>query len=173
MIEIPLGLRTALESGNCVLFLGAGIGQHARTLDDQPAPGSAALAKELAAEFSIEGDDVSDLSRIAGIVELRRGRPELEGFLTKRLSGLDPDETLRWLFTLRWAAIFTTNYDRIIERAYELISDPPQKPVTLTMTSDLVRHDPRFEVPICHIHGALFDIPSPQILLNFQKLMSA
>jgi tetratricopeptide (TPR) repeat protein len=166
MLNIPLGLRTALESGNCVLFLGAGIGEHARAADGKPAPDAPALAKDLAAEFSVEADDVSDLSRVAGIVELRRGRPELQGFLAKRLANLEPDDTLRWLFTIRWAAIFTTNYDRVIERAYELVSNPPQKSVTLTMTSDLVRHDPRFEVPICHIHGALFDSRSPQILIT-------
>jgi hypothetical protein len=148
------------------LFLGAGIGHHARTTDSKPAPGAAALAEELAAEFLIEADDVSDLSRVARVVELRKGRPELLSFLTKRLSNLEPDDTLQWLFSLRWAAIFTTNYDRTIERAYELISDPPQKPLTLATTADIVRHDPRFEVPVYHIHGTLFDIPSPQIIIT-------
>ncbi|MGD0005029.1 MAG: SIR2 family protein [Anaerolineaceae bacterium] len=167
MIEIPLGLRTSLQSGNCVLFLGSGIGEHLHTPDGHQAPDGRALAKELAEEFSVDiNNEEIDLSRVAGVVELRHGRPEMIAFLQKRLQDLTPDESLQWLFKLRWAAIYTTNYDRAIQRAYELISNPPQKPVTVAVTSELIRHDPRFEVPIFHLHGALFNTNSSQILIT-------
>jgi hypothetical protein len=37
----------------------------------------------------------------------------------------------RWLACFRWRAIFTTNYDRAIERAYDLNPDQPQNPVSM------------------------------------------
>jgi predicted Zn-dependent protease len=166
MIDIPLGLRQALESGDCVLFIGAGIGEHLIDGDGSPAPNAAMLAEELVDRFSIATDDVSNLAKIATVVELRKGRAELEGYLSERLAALEPDDKLRWLFTLRWRAIYTTNYDNGIKRAYELNANPPQNPIILSATSDLIAHDPRFEVPIIHLHGALFGIRKPNIIIT-------
>lgn len=166
MIEIPLGLRTVLESGDCVLFLGAGIGQNAHTPDGRSAPDASTLAVDLANEFHLNPPENPDLARVAGFVEHRIGRQELETFLQRRLMNLEPDESLTWLCSRRWAAIFTTNYDNLIERAYDLTPNPPQKPVSLTISSDLVRYDPRFEVPICHLHGKLFDTVDSSVVIT-------
>ncbi len=166
MLELPLGLRTAMESGKCVLFLGAGLGEHVRDTEGRTSPDSATLARELAEEFSIEISSEPNLSQVASVVELRRGRPDLKAFLQKRLADLTPDESLQWLFTIRWSAIFTTNYDEVIERAYELIADPPQNPIPISLASHFVQHDPRIEVPIYHLHGRLFGAGSQHILIT-------
>jgi len=94
---------------------------------------------------------------------LRKGRAELQGFLTKRLGALELDAHVQALLRQGWAAIFTTNYDRVIERAYELLADPPQTPVPISATSQLVETDPRFEVPVYHVHGSLFAGERPSI----------
>jgi tetratricopeptide (TPR) repeat protein len=166
MIELPLGLRTALETGRCVLFLGAGIGAHVMDPNGNPGPDGATLARELAKEFSIDISSDAQLSKVASVVELRRGRADLEAFLQIRLGNLIPDDSLKWLFTIRWSAVFTTNYDDVIQRAYELIPDPPQKPITVTLASDLVHHDPGFEVPIYHLHGKLIGSGNRPILIT-------
>jgi len=83
MVDIPLGLRHSLESGQCVLFLGAGIGEHLLNSDGSPAPNAAMLAEELVDQFSIDTTDVSNLPKIATIIELRKGRAELETYLTR------------------------------------------------------------------------------------------
>ena len=69
MIELPLGLRHALESGDCVLFVGAGIGEHLLNQEGKPTPDACLLAKELADEFSIKVDDEYDLAKIAEVVD--------------------------------------------------------------------------------------------------------
>ncbi|MFZ6732481.1 SIR2 family protein [Undibacterium sp. Ji42W] len=154
-ITIPLGLKTAIESGNCVLFIGAGIGYHMTGSDNNLVPDGAALAKELAIHFKIDTDS-EDLTKVSQVVALRRGRSDLDDFLRKRLANIVPDEHVRWLTTNRWRAIYTTNYDFGIERAYELNSSPLQAPISISSTQDLVEYDLRFQVPIYHIHGALF-----------------
>ena len=166
MVDIPLGLRTAIESGNCVLFLGAGIGQSAHRPDGQPAPDASTLAQDIASHFKLNPPENPDLASVASIVDLRIGRSELEAYLQERLADLEPDESLMWLLSRRWAAIFTTNYDRLIDRTYELIANPSQKPEDFTYSSDITKHDPRFEVPICYIHGTLFGPKRSHIIIT-------
>jgi tetratricopeptide (TPR) repeat protein len=154
-VILPLPLRHSLELGDCVLFLGAGIGHHMTRSDGKRLPDASELARELVSHFSLDTDS-EDLSKVAELLEIRKRKDDLEDFIRKSFSDIVPDDAIRWLCSRRWRAIFTTNYDRGIERAYEMVSDPPQVPKSITGTSDLVHCDTRFEVPIYHIHGAIF-----------------
>ena len=164
-MNIPLGLKQAIESGECVLFIGAGVGEHLLSPTGATAPTAKRLAYELASEFSIDTDE-TDLSKIARVVELRSDRETLYRLLSKRLSNLEPDDTFRWLFTRQWRAIFTTNYDISIERSYELLVTPPQTPVPLSLTADLTYIENPFQVPIYHLHGSLFLEEKPQLVIT-------
>ncbi len=164
--DLPLPLRHAIESGECVLFVGAGIGKYVSGPKGRQAPDGAVLAKELAEHFSVDAGQDFDLAKIAEVVQIRKGRPELETFLKQRLANLEPDENLRWLFSLRWKAIFTTNYDWVIQRAYELNPNPRQRPVTISATADMVSFDARLDVPIYHLHGILFGCADPAVVIT-------
>lgn len=166
MTELPLGLRHALEANECVLFIGSGIGCYLKNSVGETAPDGFSLAKELASYFNINYSDEYNLAKISKIVEIRKGRAELIAFLRTRLADLQPDENIQWLCSLRWKAIFTTNYDRGIQRAYELSSKPRQNFKTITTTSEIVPFDKRFDVPIYHLHGALFESENPQIIIT-------
>jgi hypothetical protein len=165
MPVIPLGLRQALEAGECVLFIGAGLGYHLWRGGVQ-APDGQALATELAEQFKIDGGPSPELPKVSQIVELRKGRPELETYLKKRLRDLEPDGPFCWISTIRWRAIFTTNYDNGIERAYALRADPPQTPIPIASTSELVAFDRRFQVPLYYLHGRLFGPVKPHIIIT-------
>ena len=165
-LNLPLGLRQVLESGDCVLFIGAGIGNHLRKIDGSSAPDGEKLAKELCARYDIVPES-ADLAKVAQLVEIRKSRDDLEGFLKKRLSDLEPDDVFRWLTTFRWRAIFTTNYDRSIMRAYELNPDAPQIPVPMSVTAELEYTNPQIQVPIFYLHGTLFG-PSPSHIVITQ-----
>lgn len=164
---IALGLRHALESGDCVLFVGAGVGQHYKTPDGACAPDGSTLAKELADRFDIDAGVSPDLAKVAQIIEIRKkGRSELETFIKRRLADLEPDAIFSWLTTIRWKAVFTTNYDGAIQRAYAKNPDPPQTPVTITATGEIVPFDRRFQVPVIHLHGALYNVEKPRIIIT-------
>lgn len=156
MPEIPLGLKTALESGQCVLFVGAGIGACVKDLHGNPAPNGQELAQAIAGHFGLEDTEGSTLAQVAQLVEIRKGRRELETYIADRLRSLEPNDELLWLFSLRWKAIFTTNYDAVIQEAYGRLESPRQTPVTISVTSELVSPDPDLEVPVYHLHGSLF-----------------
>lgn len=53
-MEISVGVKHALESGSCVLFVGAGVGAHMKDANGRKAPDGPTLAAELAEAFSIE-----------------------------------------------------------------------------------------------------------------------
>jgi tetratricopeptide (TPR) repeat protein len=165
MALLPLGLRQVLESGDCVLFVGAGVGGHLHRPDGSKCPNAAELAQELTTHFSIDTTS-TDLAKVAEIVEIRKGRPQLEAYLKRALANLEPDPIFQWLTSFHWRAIFTTNYDHAIERAYELNSNPPQTPISISITSQLEATDPRTQVPIFHLHGSLFDAPDSHVVIT-------
>lgn len=147
-----------------MLFLGAGIGGHFTRSDGTPAPNGPELAKALNAHFKLNTSS-EDLPRLSQLVELRHSRAELDSFVKKTLANVEPDETIKWLTTFRWRAIFTTNYDFGIERAYELNPRPPQTPVSISATANLQYTDSRIQVPIFHLHGTPFgQSASPMVI---------
>jgi len=148
--KLPLGLRQALERGDCVLFLGAGIGEHYARPDGKPAPDGKALVTDLIHQFKL-GIDPTDLPRVAQLAEVRSSsRRELDSFIKKTFDNLEPDEHIRWLTSFRWRAIFTTNYDMGLERAYALNENPPQNPQPIAVTANLGYTDNYVDVPIFH-----------------------
>lgn len=114
------------------------------------APDAANLAEQLCAHFKIDLT-TRDLAKVAEIVEIRKGRAALETFLKKVLANVEPDEDLQWLTSFRWRAIFTTNYDRGIERAYDLNPNCPQAPISMSLTADLeyTDHESMFRFFTC------------------------
>lgn len=164
-MDLPLGLVSALESGECVLFLGAGVGYNLLKPDGTHLPTGEDLAKSLASKFGVDVDEHPRLDQVAEIVELRRDRARLVAHLDEELSGFEPDEDFQWLASLTWRAIFTTNYDRGMERAYELTADATQNPVIIATNSETRTWDPRFEVPLFHLHGSLSSAEAKQSIL--------
>lgn len=163
---LPLELRHAIESGRAVLFLGAGIGHNATNATGDHMPTGWELAEELCVKFGLDPKASNDLAKVSQVVENKIGRAELDAFISKRLADFEPDDSLQYLVGLTWRAIFTTNYDRVIERCYELAREPRQIPVPVSSTSSFRIVDPHFEIPIYHLHGAVFDVAKPQLILT-------
>jgi tetratricopeptide (TPR) repeat protein len=167
--NLPLGLRQGLERGNCVLFIGAGVGGHYKRSNGAPAPDGKQLCIDLVDHFKL-GINPSgrSLKDIAQLVELRASRAELDSYLKKMFQDLQPDETIQWLTTFRWRSIFTTNYDMGLERAFALNVNPLQNPVSISATSDLEYLDTNVSVPIFHIHGTPYP-PSASPMVITQR----
>lgn len=164
-----MGLTSALESGNCVLFVGAGAGYEMTNSSGEPAPAGDELAIRIATHFGIDRDGITDLAAISQLAENRHGRSKLIAFVDKQLADLRPSEHLQWLQSLTWKAIFTTNYDDAIERCYDLIPNPTQKPISIASNSEATSWDPRFEVPVFHLHGRLSATSDKEAILITQS----
>ena len=163
--QLPLGLRQALEKGECVLFLGAGIGGHYRRPNGTLAPNGSQLVEQIINEFKLGIPLDTDLPRVAQLAELRSRREDLDRFIKKSLANLEPDEHIQWLTTFPWRSVFTTNYDMGLERAYSLNGATPRKPIPISVTANLVYTDTYVDVPIFHLHGTPYNpVPSPIVI---------
>lgn len=154
-MDLPLALVAALESGNCVLFIGSGVGWNMLGPDGEPMPDGANLAVVLAKRFGIDDSASPELSQLTQLIEVRHGRGKLIKAIDELLGRVTPDTHLQWLMSNTWKAIFTTNYDNAIEQCYELLPNPTQSPVTIGANSEFKQWDPRFQVPVIHLHGSL------------------
>jgi tetratricopeptide (TPR) repeat protein len=152
------------EKGECVLFIGAGIGIHYKDGQGEPLPNVQGLADELVEHFDELKIPKGDLPRVAQLVELRSTRGELDAFIKKRFANVQPDAHIQWLTTFRWRSIYTTNYDMGLEKAYEINGHPPQNPVPISITANMRYTDTQVDVPIFHLHGTPYN-PCPSAIV--------
>jgi hypothetical protein len=121
MDEIFEEIITEINEGRCILFLGSG----STVSCESPSGGGltgAGLSKEMV-EFL--GEDTSNFS--AGLMEasefiegyLPQHRNALDQFIYDRLHDLRPTAGHFAITKLGWKAIVTTNYNRVVETAYE------------------------------------------------------
>lgn len=112
---VPTQLRDSIAEGGCVLFLGAGSTREAG------GPTGKELAALLADHFKKPDILVSDLRQFADQLENLPDvhREDVDSKIVGVLRTLTPKPAHRAVPKFCWKGIFTTNYDRIIEHAYE------------------------------------------------------
>lgn len=101
-----------IKPRNTVLLFGAGASIPSGV------PSVHNLISYLSSEFSVDGDDYS-LSEIASIIEDNYSRKELVESLRKKIDRVRVTGSLLNLPLYDWKSIYTTNYDRLVEQAYE------------------------------------------------------
>ena len=104
-------LSQLVRPENTVLLLGAGATM------PSGAPSGAALARHLASKLN-PAPDGDELSEVAGIFEDRLGRTALAQAVRARLQSLTPTGGLLALPAYAWRAIYSTNFDRLVEDSY-------------------------------------------------------
>lgn len=105
-------LLQEMSSGNTVLFCGAGVSQ-----DRYPVWSK--LVRDLAADVGLPTKNTDYLDLPQWYVEAR-GRDALERQLVRTYSAsAEPTRLHRILARFPWDVVFTTNYDRLLEQAFE------------------------------------------------------
>lgn len=141
-----LALARRILAGRCVLFLGAG----ASISSGAPSGGELAgiLARDvLLAELPDYGlGDVVDIA--AGTV----GRPEVDKYIVDLLKPLQPSDDLRQFVTLPWRAIYSVNFDDLVEKAYE--RDSPGNLRVFSAADELEALTPSHR-PLYLLHGSI------------------
>ncbi|HKV91566.1 MAG TPA: SIR2 family protein [Candidatus Angelobacter sp.] len=165
-IKLPSVLEEALLSGRCILFLGAGFSKPAA------APSWRRLLDDIAHRFS-----PGNVSRIEkyfsrndpwGAADLVCGaapRPELETFVRDRLEHLTPQAAHLTIARNHWAAIFTTNFDTLVEDAYKTETLPAQQPVPVYQFSKDYNIHQNSKVHIFKLHGSIDQIHQRENIL--------
>lgn len=125
-------LRSGIKSGNTMLFLGAGASCAAG------APSGSELFQSLKDNFKITTKE-NDLIEICQKIldNPVNDRTTLEEFIKKQLNSLQPTEAHKTITKYNWAAIFTTNFDDLIEHTYR--TGPDSLKNVKVITSDNFR----------------------------------
>jgi hypothetical protein len=138
-------LAKQVDPDRTVLFLGAGAS----------VPSGGPLAAQLASAITkrLGAEPISqNLVDVASLLELRVGRAALIKAIREEIGELQPTGGLLTLPNYDWHAIYTTNYDELIEKAYKKAN----KPYTVTSSNyDFGARDVAAGTPIYKIHGTI------------------
>lgn len=160
--RIPLTLVDAVRRNDCVLFVGAGLSQGAGL------PGWVGLLNRILSWYDENGVRLADLADIQRLIEEKDLLPAAEAIkdgvnpeiFRRALSSIMDDEIISpspthlLLPTIPFAAVLTSNYDRLLERAYGKVV---QLPWVITHSSGTALtaalHERRFY--ILKVHGTI------------------
>jgi len=169
-MDIPHNLIQQIRTGKAVLFLGAGASWGATSPTEPKKP---PLGKELCRLLSDEflGGDSTDkpLSLVAEYCIDAADLRSVQAFIANIFNPFRPTTTHKNIANFNWAALVTTNYDQIIEKAYSENNKRLQTPVPILRNTDRVDQLLRApdSVPLIKLHGCVSiadDIRYPLIL---------
>ena len=168
-------LVTQCASGRCVLFVGAGLSLACVDDGGRHGPTGPQLAEELAQRFLGESAAKRPLSLIAEFSLTNASKGDIDHAVAERLGGLRPTDAIGVLPIVPWRSIFTTNFDTIIEQAYQSAGELSHNatPVYSSQTN-LSQLGPN-EIPLYKVHGSIDRINSSdgQLSLTNEDLARA
>lgn len=139
-------LVSRIDPKKTVLLLGAGASR------SSGAPLAMELCRHLEKTLASGSKISDDLAELSGILEHRHGRRALVEAVVSALSGLNPDGGITALAEYRWKAIYTTNFDRLVEDAF---AKKQKKLGVVRSNYDWEEtHDP-IALPLFKIHGCV------------------
>lgn len=111
------------KEGKVALFIGAGVSQVAG------APGTTELVEMIKSKFDkaqFESNDFINVCQTVIDSDYYDGRRELEDLIRRNLLDIRPAKSHDELTKHNWAAIFTTNFDDLIEESYRASTHKPR-----------------------------------------------
>ena len=126
-----------ISAGQCILFVGAGLAQTCEDDHGIKGPSATELARLVSTRF-LGRNEVQDNLPLAADYSLAfHAKYDIDSFIRQKLSGLKPSPEALTIPQIPWKAIYTTNYDVVIEKAYETATNP---------TADLQQFDPALQL---------------------------
>lgn len=162
-MEIPPFLVAQIQQGKAVIVLGAGASIMAADPSGAHPPTGAELAALLSDNFLGGKLKNRPLSQVAEYAISESSLPSVQQFIRGLFEPFDPTAAHHMLPTFRWWGLATTNYDRLIEKAYEHAPEPVQHLVTFVENGDRVDdmvRDPR-SVMLLKLHGCITRTANP------------
>lgn len=154
---IPKVLISDIKSKKVLLFLGSGFAYHAEHPDKKSPPLGNQLATIIADQFLGEGYSTSPLTVVSDLAISETNLFEVQQFVKGIFEKFRPSSFHKIYPTLPWKAIFTTNYDLILERAYEAVGKDCAQEISVVF-----RNTPEHQifrnsnvVPYYKLHGCI------------------
>lgn len=116
---IPKNLIEQIKSKNVILFLGSGASIGATTNDSSPIPSTQELADKIAMKYLGDKYVGKALNYVSELAINESSLFDFQSFVHDIFFPFNPADFHKKIPLFPWNNIFTTNYDLIIERAYQ------------------------------------------------------
>lgn len=117
-MEIKEAIRCIID-GEAILFTGSGFSAEAIKFDGGKMRTAKQLSHELLDKCGYREEDyIDDLGFASDIFREKKGSLALADFIKKEFIAKDLTEEQKFLATLPWYRIYTTNYDNVLEKAW-------------------------------------------------------
>lgn len=123
---LPQSLINQINSGNIVLFLGAGASYGAKHGKDKKIPLGQELSDLIATKFLGEHFIGQNLQYVSELAINESSLYEVQKFLYDYLIQFEPSSFHKIISQFKWKAIVTTNYDLLVEKIYAESKSPFQ-----------------------------------------------
>ena len=137
-MDLPKGLIEDMKAGRVILFLGAGASVGSVDPEGNGPPLGDELRDLLVTEYL--GPSFADRS-LAAVAELaisEKSLPQVQDFIAAQFKNLSPAAFHTNIASFKWRAIATTNFDLVIEKAYQDYEKPLQDLVPIVSNEDRV-----------------------------------
>lgn len=119
-------LIESIQRGDAILFLGAGATFGAKGPKGEEAPSGERLRDGLCDRFLGGALKSKPLSQVAELAKNEAGLPAVQQYIKELFVPLQPAPFHLLIPTFRWYAIVTTNFDLVLERAYDMCAGREQ-----------------------------------------------
>ena len=119
MVDIPPALTNAIEEQRVVLFLGAGASQNAKHPNGEQIPQGDNLRNLICKKFLGGKLKERPLYAVAAMATSEAGLTAFQTYIRELFMPFEPAAYHLLIPNFRWRAIATTNFDLIVEKAYE------------------------------------------------------
>ncbi len=156
-MDIPSILETQVQQGKAVLILGAGASMSAQDDTGRNPPSARELGRMLSEKFL--GGKYKDLplNQIAEYAISETNLVTVQEYIRELFEVFKPTRAHRLMCAFTWRGLATTNYDRLIEEAYERTPTAVQIPKPFIENGDRVEEhlrDPK-SVMLLKLHGCI------------------
>lgn len=127
MEKLPVALVEQVRRGEVILFLGSGASIDALHPTGQKAVKGQELAAMIANEYLGPEFSSRPLAEVSELAISERDLFTVQDFVAKLFVDFNPAPFHELIPLFEWIAIFTTNYDLVVERAYQKVRDRVQE----------------------------------------------
>lgn len=162
-MELPSYLVAQVRDGRAVLFLGAGASRDAKTQTGKSGPTSKELGSLIATKFLGGKYNGYPINQIAEFAISESDLATVQDFIKQVLDSLQPTPAHAKISSFVWHGIATTNYERLIERAYEKNPNRLQALQPLIENGDRVEEHHRSpeDLLLLKLHGCVSRTSNP------------
>ncbi|NAX64522.1 P-loop NTPase [Vibrio sp. V32_P6A28T40] len=146
-----------VKEGKVVLFLGSGALYGAKLPDCKKIPLGNDL-RDLICDRFLDGEFKSEsLAHVSDLAESSYSLHELQDYIKEYFSELIPADFHSLICDFNWRAIFTTNYDHLVETVYKNSKKTPKRIIPILSNDDsldITRKDSEL-IPLIKLHGCI------------------